>query len=271
MAQSWRPAAEKVVSLDALQAALAPRRAAGERVALTNGTFDLLHVGHLRSLEQARAQGDLLVVGVNSDASVRSYKAPNRPIVPQAERAELIAGLACVDYVVIFDEPTAERLVKAIRPEVYVKGADYATKPLPERPVVEAYGGQVVLIPLEAGHSTTDLVGRGRPTLRPRRRRTAPIDRRSCRVPRRPRQLLDDRDGRCRRPAPGRCQGCAVAAGLVVERRDRRTPGSAGAPGSASMTAASSSTRSARLLGGRRDDQQVRPVVAQRLGQAVRR
>ena len=158
MAQSWRPAAEKVVSLDALLAALAPRRADGARVALTNGTFDLVHVGHLRSLEQARAQGDLLVVGVNSDASVRSYKAPNRPIVPQAERAELIAGLACVDYVVIFDEPTAERLVKAIRPEVYVKGADYATKPLPERPVVEAYGGQVVLIPLEAGRSTTDLV-----------------------------------------------------------------------------------------------------------------
>ena len=158
MAQTWRPAAEKVVSLDALLAALAPRRSAGARVGLTNGTFDLVHVGHLRSLEQARAHAGLLVVGINSDASVRSYKAPNRPIVPQAERAELIAGLACVDYVVIFDEPTAEGLVTAIRPEVYVKGADYATKPLPERAIVEAYGGQVVLIPLEAGRSTTDLV-----------------------------------------------------------------------------------------------------------------
>lgn len=158
MPHSWRPAAEKVVSLGALLAALAPCRAAGARVALTNGTFDLVHVGHLRSLEQARAHGDILVVAVNSDASVRSYKSPDRPIVPQAERAELIAGLACVDYVVIFDEPTAERLVTEIRPDVYVKGADYATKPLPERPVVEAYGGQVVLIPLEAGHSTTDLV-----------------------------------------------------------------------------------------------------------------
>jgi rfaE bifunctional protein nucleotidyltransferase chain/domain len=158
MGRSWRPAAEKVVSIDVLLAALAPRRAAGARVALTNGTFDVVHVGHLRSLEQARAHGDILVVGINSDTSVRSYKAPNRPIVPQAERAELIAGLACVDYVVIFDEPTAERLLAQIRPEVYVKGADYATKPLPERPIVEGYGGQVVLVPLEAGHSTTDLV-----------------------------------------------------------------------------------------------------------------
>jgi rfaE bifunctional protein nucleotidyltransferase chain/domain len=158
MGSSWRRAAEKVVPLDALLAALVPRRAAGERVALTNGAFDLVHVGHLRSLEQARAHGDILVVGINSDASVRSYKSPNRPIVPQAERSELVAGLACVDYVVIFDESTAERLLTDVRPDVYVKGADYATRPLPERPVVEAYGGQVVLVELEAGHSTTDLV-----------------------------------------------------------------------------------------------------------------
>jgi rfaE bifunctional protein nucleotidyltransferase chain/domain len=156
----YRPAAEKVVTLDALLAALAPRRAAGQRIAFTNGTFDLVHVGHLRSLEQARAQGDLLVVGINSDLSVQSYKEPGRPIVPQAERAELIAGLACVAYVILFDEPTAERLVAAIRPDVYVKGADYAEKPLPERPVVEAYGGEVVLIALEAGRSTSGLIAR---------------------------------------------------------------------------------------------------------------
>jgi rfaE bifunctional protein nucleotidyltransferase chain/domain len=159
MPPSWRPAAEKVLSAEMLLAALAPRRASGERVALTNGTFDLVHVGHLRSLEQARAEGDVLVVGINSDASVRSYKAPNRPIVPQDERAELIAGLACVDFVVLFDEPTAERLIREVRPDVYVKGADYATKPLPERPIVEEYGGQVVLVELAAGHSTTDLLG----------------------------------------------------------------------------------------------------------------
>ena len=160
MARSWTLASKKLLSLDALVATLAPRRAAGERIALTNGTFDLLHVGHLHSLEQARALGDLLVVGVNSDASVRAYKAPNRPIVPQAERAELIAGLACVAYVVIFDEPTSERLIEAIRPEVYVKGADYADRPLPERPIVEAYGGQIVLVSLEAGRSTSDLIER---------------------------------------------------------------------------------------------------------------
>jgi D-glycero-beta-D-manno-heptose 1-phosphate adenylyltransferase len=148
------------VTLDALLAALEPRRAAGQRVSFTNGTFDLIHVGHLRSLEQARAQGDLLVVGVNSDVSVRSYKEPGRPIVPQAERAELIAGLACVAFVVLFDEPTAERLIATIRPDVYVKGADYAEKPLPERPVVEAYGGRIVLIDLAAGRSTSGLIAR---------------------------------------------------------------------------------------------------------------
>jgi rfaE bifunctional protein nucleotidyltransferase chain/domain len=151
-------AAEKVVTLDALLAAVAARRAAGERVAFTNGTFDLVHTGHLRSLEQARAQGDLLVVGVNSDASVRSYKAPGRPIVPQADRAELVAGLACVDYVVLFEEPTADRVIAALRPEIYVKGADYADKPLPERSLVESYGGRVVLVELEAGRSTSGLI-----------------------------------------------------------------------------------------------------------------
>jgi rfaE bifunctional protein nucleotidyltransferase chain/domain len=158
MHRSWRPGTEKVVSVEALLGALGPRRAAGQRVALTNGAFDLLHVGHLRSLEQARAQADLLVVGVNSDASVRSYKGPDRPIVPQADRAELLAGLACVDYVAIFDEPTAERLVAELRPDVYVKGAEYAEKGLPERAVVEAYGGRVVLVALEAGRSTSNLI-----------------------------------------------------------------------------------------------------------------
>jgi rfaE bifunctional protein nucleotidyltransferase chain/domain len=158
MTRPWPRASEKIVTLDALLAALAPRRKAGARVALTNGTFDLIHVGHLRSLEQARAHGDLLVVGVNSDESVRQYKSPDRPIVPQADRAELIAGLTCVDYVVIFEESTAERLLEAVRPDVYVKGADYAQKPLPERPTVEAYGGQIVLIPLEGGRSTSGLM-----------------------------------------------------------------------------------------------------------------
>ncbi|MGE3912076.1 MAG: adenylyltransferase/cytidyltransferase family protein [Chloroflexota bacterium] len=160
MSTSWPRAAEKVLSLNTLLAAIGPRRAAGQRIALTNGAFDLVHVGHLRSLEQARAHGDLLIVGVNSDASVRRYKSPDRPIVPEADRAELIAGLACVDYVVIFDESTAERLLDAVRPDVYVKGAEYVTRPFPERAVVDGYGGRVVLVELEAGRSTSGLIER---------------------------------------------------------------------------------------------------------------
>lgn len=148
----------KVVALEELLPALDARRAARARVAFTNGAFDLMHVGHVRSLERARALGDLLVVGLNSDASVRGYKARGRPILPQAERAELLAALACVDYVVIFDEPTAERLVAQLRPDVYVKGGDYVAAPLPEAPIVESYGGRVELVPLQAGRSTTGLI-----------------------------------------------------------------------------------------------------------------
>jgi len=148
----------KVLTLAELLSRLQEPRARGERVAFTNGAFDLLHVGHVRSLQRARALADGLVVGLNSDASVRAYKSPEGPLLGQAERAELLAALACVDYVVIFDEPTAETLVTAIRPEVYVKGADYATVPLPEGRIVRDYGGRVELIPLEAGRSTSGLI-----------------------------------------------------------------------------------------------------------------
>jgi len=148
-------------------AALGERlRAAGKRVVLTNGHFDLLHVGHLRSLRSARALGDVLVVAINDDATTRARKGPTRPLVPQAERAELVAALACVDYVAIFGDPTAERVVAALRPDVYVKGGDYAATaedeaagraPLPEAAIVRAYGGAVVTIPLLPGHSTTTI------------------------------------------------------------------------------------------------------------------
>ena len=158
MSDSLASSTSKRLDLPDLLAVLTSRRAAGERVVLTNGAFDLLHVGHLRSLERARALGDLLVVGVNSDASIRAYKDTERPVLPEDERAELLAGLACVDYVVVFGEPTAERLVEVVRPDVYVKGADYATKPLPERAAVEACGGTVVLVDLEAGRSTSGLI-----------------------------------------------------------------------------------------------------------------
>ena len=136
-------------------------RARGKQVVLTNGHFDLLHVGHLRYLQQARALGDVLVVGVNSDASTAARKGPDRPIVPQDERAELLAALSCVDFVVVFDAVTAEDLVAAVRPDIYAKGGDYSgpgAPPLPEAQVVAAYGGRIIILPELPGHSTTELV-----------------------------------------------------------------------------------------------------------------
>ena len=134
-------------------------REAGKAVVLTNGCFDLLHVGHLRYLEAARSFGHL-VVAVNSDRSVREWKGPERPVVPAAERAELVAALRCVDLVTIFDEATGEALLRALRPEVYVKGADYGPggKDLPEAVVAAEVGARVELVPLVAGHSTSDLI-----------------------------------------------------------------------------------------------------------------
>ena len=150
-----------VVALPRLLAELEPARARGARVVLTNGVFDLLHVGHLRYLRQARKEGDLLVVGVNSDRSVARLK-PGRPLVPAAERAELVAALAPVDFGVIFDEPTAERLVATIRPAVYAKGGDYGQKPdrLPEAARAREVGARLVLLPLVPDHSTTALLRR---------------------------------------------------------------------------------------------------------------
>lgn len=139
-------------------------REAGQTLVLTNGHFDLLHVGHLDYLEKARELGDTLVVGVNSDASTRRLKGEGRPIVPGIERARLLAALEPVNIVVIFEEDTAIRLVETLQPEIYVKGGDYApdqamnSKPLPERPVVEAYGGKIVLIDYLPAHSTSELI-----------------------------------------------------------------------------------------------------------------
>ncbi len=124
----------------------------------TNGCFDLLHVGHLRLLQKARAMGDLLIVGVNTDESVRALKGAERPIVPEAERAELLAGLECVDYVVLFPEITAEELIRIIQPDYYVKGGDYTERNLPEAELVVEQGGFVVILPYEEGYSTTKLL-----------------------------------------------------------------------------------------------------------------
>jgi rfaE bifunctional protein nucleotidyltransferase chain/domain len=135
-------------------------REAGQRVVFTNGHFDLLHVGHLDYLEKARALGDALFVGLNGDASTRRLKGPGRPLVPAAERARLLAALKPVTAVLIFDEDTAVHLIEALCPDIYAKGGDYHDKPLPERPAVEACGGQVVLIDYLPQHSTSELIAR---------------------------------------------------------------------------------------------------------------
>jgi rfaE bifunctional protein nucleotidyltransferase chain/domain len=127
-------------------------------VVFTNGCFDILHVGHVRYLQAARELGDCLVVGLNSDASVVRLKGPARPVNPETDRAEVLSGLAAVDYVVIFDEPTAEALVREIQPDIYVKGGDYAVELLPEARIVTEYGGKTVLIPEVPGRSTTNLI-----------------------------------------------------------------------------------------------------------------
>jgi rfaE bifunctional protein nucleotidyltransferase chain/domain len=136
-------------------------RVPGRRV-FTNGVFDILHAGHVRYLQAARALGDCLIVGLNSDASTRTLKGEQHPIIPQDERAEMLAALECVDYVVIFDEVTAERVVETLHPEIYVKGGDYGNggeaKVPPEAAIVEHYGGRVSFIPYLAGKSTTNII-----------------------------------------------------------------------------------------------------------------
>jgi rfaE bifunctional protein nucleotidyltransferase chain/domain len=140
-------------------------RESGKTVVFTNGVFDLLHPGHLRYLQQARALGDALMVGLNADASVRLIKGPNRPINPEDERAEVLAGLECVDAVVIFGEDTPAEIIRAVQPDVLVKGADWPADQIVGRDTVEAKGGRVVRMELEQGHSTTAIVDRiRRPT-----------------------------------------------------------------------------------------------------------
>ncbi|HEY8465011.1 MAG TPA: D-glycero-beta-D-manno-heptose 1-phosphate adenylyltransferase [Bacillota bacterium] len=140
-------------------AALAQQlRDQGRRVVFTNGCFDILHVGHVRYLQAARQLGDCLIVGLNSDASVRRLKGAKRPINHQEDRAEVLSGLTAVDYVVIFDETTAEDLIREIQPDIYVKGGNYCLEQLPESRIVAGYGGKTVLIPVVPGRSTTNLL-----------------------------------------------------------------------------------------------------------------
>jgi rfaE bifunctional protein nucleotidyltransferase chain/domain len=132
----------------------------GKRLVFTNGCFDLLHVGHVRSLAEAKGLGDVLIVGLNSDGSVRRLKGEGHPLVPQEERAEVLAALEAVDYVVIFEEETAERLLSLLQPHLYVKGGNYTLETLPEAPAVLRYGGEVRILSLTPGVSTSSLIDR---------------------------------------------------------------------------------------------------------------
>ena len=156
--------AHKVVSREQLAAIAADARRVGRRIVFTNGCFDLLHVGHVRYLAAARAAGDLLIVGVNSDASVHRLKGAGRPLVPEAARAEVLAALAAVDYVSIFDEDTPETLIRCLEPDVLVKGGDWAPDRVVGRDIVEARGGRVLIVPVVEGFSTSALAGRIRGT-----------------------------------------------------------------------------------------------------------
>lgn len=149
-----------ILSESELQTALERERASGRRIAFANGCFDMLHVGHIRYLQGAAEEGDVLVVAINADDSVRQLKGEGRPLMPQAERAELIAALRFVDYVTIFEERSPGRLLSTLRPDVQCKGTDYTPDSVPEGEIVRAYGGRVAIVGDPKDHSTTELVGR---------------------------------------------------------------------------------------------------------------
>lgn len=155
---------DQVVSQGELVRRLSQGRRGALKLVFTNGCFDLLHPGHIRCLEQARALGDVLVVAINGDRSVRELKGQGRPLVPQEERAEILASLAAVDYVVIFDAQTPRQLIGEILPDVLVKGGDWGPDEIVGREEVEQAGGSVILVPPEPGYSTTALLGRIRDT-----------------------------------------------------------------------------------------------------------
>jgi D-glycero-beta-D-manno-heptose 1-phosphate adenylyltransferase len=150
----------KVLARDELVRRVAEARAAGRTIAFANGCFDLLHVGHVRYLESARREADVLVVAINDDQSVRTLKGEGRPVLPAADRAELVAALRCVDYVVIFTEPTVGPLLTTLKPDVHCKGTDYTVDSVPERDSVLSYGGRTAIVGDPKDHSTRDLLAR---------------------------------------------------------------------------------------------------------------
>jgi rfaE bifunctional protein nucleotidyltransferase chain/domain len=148
------------VTLDELERIVASERAAGHTIALANGVFDLLHVGHVRYLEAARREADCLIVAVNDDESVRALKGPGRPVMNQHDRAEVVAALGAVDYVVIFSGRTVADVLLRLKPDVHCKGTDYTVETVPERPIVQAYGGRTAIVGDPKDHSTRDLLSR---------------------------------------------------------------------------------------------------------------
>ena len=150
----------KVYSRDALRHQVEQWRSAGDKIVLTNGCFDLLHVGHVRYLQAAAREADRLIVAINDDASVAALKGPGRPILAAADRAELVAALRGVDYVVVFGDPTVERLLRLWKPDVHCKGTDYTPDTVPERDIVKGYGGRIAIVGDPKDHSTRDLLAR---------------------------------------------------------------------------------------------------------------
>jgi len=148
----------KVISLKRLTEELKAARKKGKKVVFTNGCFDIIHAGHVRYLKKARSRGDILVVGLNSDSSVRAIKGESRPIVPQNERAEVLSALSSVDHIVIFNEPTPIRLIRAIKPDILAKGADWAAKDIVGGDIVRENGGRIARITLVKGRSTTNII-----------------------------------------------------------------------------------------------------------------
>lgn len=160
MSAAFRRAASKIATVEALQEVCAEARRAGKTIAFANGCFDLLHVGHVRYLQGARAEGDLLIVGVNADASVKRLKGEGRPLQNEQDRALLVAALHAVDWVVVFSEDTVENLLLALKPDAHCKGTDYTEDTVPERHVVKSYGGRVAIVGDPKDHNTSTLLAR---------------------------------------------------------------------------------------------------------------
>jgi D-glycero-beta-D-manno-heptose 1-phosphate adenylyltransferase len=149
---------EKIKSIEAIKEIASRIRSTGHKIVLVNGCFDLLHAGHIRYLQHARELGDALILGINSDACVRKLKGDGRPLQSEADRAEILASIDCVDYVIVFNEPTVDAILMELKPDIHAKGTDYTTDNVPERATVLAYGGQTAIAGDAKNHSTCDLI-----------------------------------------------------------------------------------------------------------------